>query len=321
MADWKGFERLAERIARDVAPNATVTWDDHLYGHTSETDRQIDVSIRWSEGGQDYLTVVQAKDWRRPADIKAVGEFASVVEDVHATRGVLVCSSGFSQTAKTYARNKGIALYNLHDAESRDWNLDLTIPLLWLDLHPRLRFSCLNHFDAGESLLLFDGLPALSANPAGKNRVKLFSTFERLWNARAIPQTIGGLHTLTSREPVFVLIEDTSGTRQWRPTEFEVVYEVDCQAWLGQFTPAECRGVVDHLDGDVFLPSYLPIGQIPAVRDERWVEIDDPDGVVLNTRGALVTTIGYEIVPGSAQVGDVDLALIQPDEPGHGRRE
>jgi hypothetical protein len=43
--------------------------------------------------------------------------------------------------------------------------------------------------------------------------------------------------------------------------------------------------------------------------------------VVLNTRGALVTTIGYEIVPGSAQVGDVDLALIQPDEPGHGRRE
>jgi len=165
MAYWKGFERLAERIARDVAPHATVSRNDHIDGHLSEKKRQVDVSIRWSDTGHDYLTIVQTKDWRSPADINTVGEFAAVVEDVRATRGVLACRSGFSEGAKTYARNKGIALYNLHDAQSRDWNLDLTIPLLWVDLHPLLHFNSEVHLHAGDSVPLFDGVPALSTDP------------------------------------------------------------------------------------------------------------------------------------------------------------
>ena len=107
MADWKGFERLAERIARDVAPHATVSWNGHIGGHLSEKKRQVDVSIRWSDTGHDYLTIVQAKDWRSPADINTVGEFAAVVEDVRATRGVLACRSGFSEGAKDLRAQQG----------------------------------------------------------------------------------------------------------------------------------------------------------------------------------------------------------------------
>lgn len=314
MADWKGFERLAEQIARDVAPYATVTRNDYIYGHLSKKKRQIDVSIRWSDSGQDYLTIVQAKDWRRAADIKAIGEFASVVEDVSATRGVMVCSAGFSGTTKTYARNKGIGIYNLHDAESRDWRLDLTIPLLWIDLHPRVQVNCQNYFAAGESILLDNGLPILSTRP-GENRINPLSTFERLWNAQAIPHTPGALHTFPpSAEPVSVLFEDTDGNKQWRPTQFEMIYEVDYRAWLGQFTPAECRGFVDYLYHDAFIVSHLPIGQIPVERDERWVEINDPNEVALNTRGTLVTTTSAEIVPGSAKVSDTYAVLIEPDD-------
>jgi hypothetical protein len=313
MANWKGFERLAERIARDLAPSAQVTWNDHLPGQESETDRQIDVSIRWRDGDREYMTIVQTKDWSTPADLVAVGEFAAVVEDVRATRGIMVCRSGFTEKAKTYARNKGIGLYNLHDAESQDWRLQLTIPLLWVDLHPEVRFNCQSYFDAGESLLLDDGVPILSTDP-GKSRINMFSTFERVWNGGAIPRTPGRLHSLGSSEPVSVLIEDTSGNKLWRPTEFEMLYEVDYRAWLGQFRPAECRGLVDYLDDNAFIASHLPIGQIPVERDERWVEIDDPDEVALNTRGTLVTTTGFEILPGSAKVNDLDVSLIEPAE-------
>src|SRR5215216_7546285 len=161
MPDWKGFERLAERIARDLRPDATVTWDDHLRGRISEATRQIDVSIRWSDSDREYLTIVQAKDWGTPADVKAIDAFASVVKDVEATRGVMVCRSGFSRRAKTYARNLGIGLYNLHDAESRDWRLELTIPLLWIDLHPSADFPCRIHLNKGEQLALEDNEPVL----------------------------------------------------------------------------------------------------------------------------------------------------------------
>jgi hypothetical protein len=311
MSDWRGFERLAERIALDLAPStAMIIWDDHLPGQISEIDRQIDVSIRWPDGDEQYLTIVQAKDWGDPADLPAVGEFASVVEDVGATRGVMVCRSGFTHGAKTYARNKGIGLYNLHDAESQNWRLELTIPLLWVDLHPSGQFSCSVHLVKGESLPLDNGFPVLFTHPGGP-RINPVTVFERLWNARAIPDTSSKQHEIQSA-PLSVPVQDTNGETVWRSANLQMVYEVDRKAWLGQFTPDECRGLVDYLDDNAFIASHLPVGQIPVERDERWVEIDDPDEVALNTRGTVVTTIGFEIVPGSSILEDP--AVIQPGE-------
>ena len=304
-SDWKGFERLAERIARDLAPHATITWDDHLPGRISETDRQIDVSIRWTDADREHLTIVQAKDWGTPADVNAVGAFAAVVEDVDATRGVMVCRSGFTRNAKTYARNKGIRLYNLHDAESRNWRLDLTIPLLWIDLHPSAQFDCPIHLNAGEQLPHNNGIPFLSTNPGGP-RVDPITAFESLWNQRAIPDTPGVEHTLDPL-PLVAYAETADGQALWRPTTLQITYQVGRRAWLGQFTPDECRGLVDHLDSDAFTVSHLPIGQIPVERDDRWVEVDDPDSVAVSIRGALVTTIGYEITPGSGAVTDATV--------------
>ncbi len=43
-------------------------------GHESETDRQIDVSIRWSDCDQEYVTIVQTKDWSSPADLPAIAD-------------------------------------------------------------------------------------------------------------------------------------------------------------------------------------------------------------------------------------------------------
>jgi hypothetical protein len=310
MPDWKGFEQLAARIARDLAPQAKVTWDDRLPGRISERDRQIDVSIRWSDDDQQYLTIVQAKDWGDPADLPAVEQFASVVEDVGATRGVMVCRSGFTKGAKPYARNKGIGLYNLHDAESRNWRLELTIPLLWIDLHPSAQFICPIYLRKGESLRRNNGIPLLFTHP-GSPQINPFTVFEQLWNARAIPDKPGKPHAIQSA-PLSVPVENTDGQTVWRSTAFRMVYVVDRRAWLGQFTPDECRGLVDYLDDNAFIASNLPVGQIPVERDERWVEIDDPDEVALNTRGALVTTIGFEIVPGSSTVEDA--TMIPPGE-------
>lgn len=302
MGDWKGFERLAERIARDLAPHATVTWDDHLPGRLSKTSRQIDVSIRWSDAEEQYLTIVQAKDWGDPADLPAVGAFASVIEDVGATQGVMACRSGFTQGARNYARSKGIELYNLHDAESRDWRLELTIPLLWVDLHPSAQFDFHSFYLVqGESCLVDGrGLPLLFTHPGGP-QIDPVALFEQLWNERAVSGAPGVQYSLEA--PLMAIpIEDTSGQPGWRSIGFRIMYEVARRAWLGQFTPDECRGLVDYLHDNAFIASHLPVGQVPVERDERWVEIDDPDGVAVNTRGTVVTTIGFEIAPGSGTV-------------------
>src|SRR5437773_7957303 len=134
MARWQEFEQLAQKILAELQPRAKVVWNDSIYGHLTQSKRQIDVSIRWKEGSDEYLVVVQARDTSDPADVNVVGEFSSVIRDVTANKGILICRSGFTKTAQAYARNCGISLFNLHDAQSINWSLQLTIPILWVEL-------------------------------------------------------------------------------------------------------------------------------------------------------------------------------------------
>src|ERR1700728_1833478 len=103
MTQWQEFEKLAEQILAELQPLTEVKQNDFIYGHLTETNRQIDVSIRWSSGNDTYLTIVQAKDHSRPADIGVVDEFLSVIKDVKETGGFLICGSVFTSTPPPYA--------------------------------------------------------------------------------------------------------------------------------------------------------------------------------------------------------------------------
>lgn len=96
MARWQGFERLAEKIMQDLNPHADVRWDDKIRGRYSGVPRQIDVSVRWPDGDKERLLVIDAKDWKNPADISDVERFAGLARDVGANRSLLVCNKGFT---------------------------------------------------------------------------------------------------------------------------------------------------------------------------------------------------------------------------------
>ncbi len=121
MKKGKDYELLIENLFRQLEPNADITQDDYILGKNSGTKRQIDVSIRFQNMGLTFFTIVQAKDLSRPADIKIVDEFKSVIEDVSANKGILVCSKGFTKNAKVYAEKCGIELLSIHEASKKNW--------------------------------------------------------------------------------------------------------------------------------------------------------------------------------------------------------
>lgn len=96
---WQAYEQLAHKIVAELMPYAEVELDDHIVGGQSETRRQIDVTARWTDGAEHHLLIVQARDRSRPGDVNTIGEFKSVIEDVGASRGILMCSKGFGKAA------------------------------------------------------------------------------------------------------------------------------------------------------------------------------------------------------------------------------
>lgn len=130
-AKWKRFEKLVYEIQKSFAgTTATVTHKDYIMGHTSQVEREIDISIKQKIAQFDILVVIDCKDYASPVDVTTVGEFVSLFEDVRANKGVMVSSNGFTPAAITFAKNKGIETLCLIDSKGVDWKTYITVPLL-----------------------------------------------------------------------------------------------------------------------------------------------------------------------------------------------
>lgn len=276
MPDWLDYQQLAAAIYRDLSPGAVVTHDDHILGLSSGVKRQIDVSIRADICGHSILIVVQAKDLGRPADVNVVGEFKSVVDDVRASKGVLICSGGFSTTAIEYAKGLNIDLCTAHEAASRKWALDLRIPLLWIE--PTIEFVL--DFavrpkqtnpepieldpDAGTWLLSRDG---------GATVQSISQVLCAHWDTPEMSHTPGVQHRL---DLPCSGMELRFGSAYWCPLEsFAFVYTIRNLGWKGTFTFAQCLGILNVSTGVLRAKVRLTDKDIPVQRDPTWEAVED----------------------------------------------
>jgi hypothetical protein len=297
----------------DLLPYAEVTLDDRIVGHDSEIHRQIDVSARWSDGPDTYLLIVQAKDWKKPADVTIVDAFRGAIADVRANAGVLICSGGFSKSAITYAKRVGIRLYDLHDAGSVNWSHELTIPFLWTDYTPQIDLGVIARLEAGDTITDRPKYGPFTLSPDGGVKVlTVMDTFVRNWNSGNLPRTLDAIHGVHSTEPLdlTLLVTDENGEPAWRPAaNLDITYSVRRQAWLGQYRPTECRGLIDFLDGRAFIPTFIDLRDLPT-RDNSWIPVDDPDGIVPTIRGAILTSENHEILVQGQKFSDYNARYL-----------
>lgn len=314
MGRWKEFEKLAEQILAELQPMAEVKWNDFICGHLSGIKRQIDVSIRWSSGEDDYLTIVQAKDYDERVGVEIVDTFLSVIRDVGATGGVLICRSGFARTVSNYARKCGVSLLNLHDAQSTNWSLQLTVPILWVELTPMIKGHLAAYLKSDDRRVITDSLGPWFFTDEGRTRIDPVSTFKNYWNGPDARREVGVEHLLpVDDQPLRAMVLAADGTNQLRPVrEFRVTYTVEQKAWFGRFRPSECRGLIDYLDRQAFIASHLPISEIPVERDESWEEIGDPARIVVSIRGTVVTTRQFIIIQ-DGQAQKLNIRYLGPE--------
>lgn len=102
MKGWRAYERLVALLTTKdfegteftVIPNAKVT------GLISNRKRQIDILIEPRyDSDLKKRVIIDAKNKKRPIDIKEVEAFEGLMRDVNASRGYLICSNGYTKAA------------------------------------------------------------------------------------------------------------------------------------------------------------------------------------------------------------------------------
>ena len=98
--DSKLYEKIVSRLIFDENDfNITIVPNAKIIGSISGRSRQIDVLLDSKNGESDKRIIVDCKFQKRPIDIKKVEEFEGMMRDVNAQRGILICPSGYTQSA------------------------------------------------------------------------------------------------------------------------------------------------------------------------------------------------------------------------------
>ena len=127
--EWLIYERCVAAFVQEGHSGiyTTVLPNVSLIGEISGERRQIDVLIenRW-QGGASSRIIVDAKKRSRPVDIRDVEAFEGMMRDCRATRGIIVCTSGWTDGAVKRAKDAvTITLLEFEKAlDEYDWNYE-----------------------------------------------------------------------------------------------------------------------------------------------------------------------------------------------------
>lgn len=122
---WKLYERVVAKFMSEeydsdewtVIPNARIT------GYISKRKRQVDVLIDYRfDHDLERRIIVDAKERKRPIDIKEVESFEGMMRDVGAHKGFLICTHGYTKAAQNRAQ-KAIGLKIIPESEIEELNI------------------------------------------------------------------------------------------------------------------------------------------------------------------------------------------------------
>jgi hypothetical protein len=131
------YERLVAAFEADAADMGTsVTPNASLIGSISGAPRQIDVLVDARfEGDCKRRIVLDAKLRSRKVDVKDVESFEGMMRDVGASRGILVCTKGYTEAARRRA-DQFIDVRIMEEDEAMEHDFSMTDPCpRCLDLH------------------------------------------------------------------------------------------------------------------------------------------------------------------------------------------
>lgn len=262
---WREYEDLIYKIYKELEPLGTVTKNEMMMGLDSGIAREIDISLRTKVAGHDILIAIEAKKTKRRVDQKVVDGFKSFIQDIRASKGIIICNAGFTKTVRDNAKKYGIDLLTAHDASSKDWQTEIQIPVVKKNVKVQLTIE---HHYVPMGPVTISGVEMPFPDHA-------LHEFLKNWENDSIPKT-PGIHYMPMDPAIINLNKDL-----W-PLQTGIKYEITHRHHFKYFIPVDYRGLKDYLT-ERFTPSFMQFSEsIPYLNDGTWTYIDSPESIAID---------------------------------------
>lgn len=275
MKEGKEYEDFVYKIFSEFFKDFLLKQNDRIIGNQSGRLREIDVSIRGKVDNTDLLFVVQAKDYKNhKADLNVIGNFSSVIKDIGASKGFLVCASGFAKSNSKYAQTLGIELLSVEDIESNKWKAIIEIPIIYVCYIIYYKIS--SSIPGNLLAELFKSQKNFSlTNEDQKNfSIDGGKTFLHINDHIVNFIKNGKANFIDKKEIIFETPLRLSKFPTFEFPTSSLIIEPQKKAFLKYIVPAEYRGIRDHLNKS-FIPTTIKISNISFELDSTFVPIDE----------------------------------------------
>lgn len=110
---------IYQTILKQEGANVEVLHNVSIKG-TTGVSHQIDVHWRFKQAGEEHLVVIECKNYGKNVTLGKIRDFRSVLDDIKASRGIMVTKIGYQSGALVYAKKLGIALKTLRPPTEDD---------------------------------------------------------------------------------------------------------------------------------------------------------------------------------------------------------
>ncbi len=110
---WKDYEIYIYKHFSRLFPDAKISHNVNRTGIISKIKRQIDILVEGEIAGFDISIIIDCKYFSRKVDVKHVESFISFLNDLKASKGILITNKGYSKAAFNRAT------YDTQDIELR----------------------------------------------------------------------------------------------------------------------------------------------------------------------------------------------------------
>lgn len=104
------YQEIVGLIREALDPDATVSIGQWVEG--PDCERDLDVEVRGTVGGERHFALLECKDWNRKVGIGVVDAFESKRHDLGADSASIYSNSGFTRPALRKAKRVGIQLFS-----------------------------------------------------------------------------------------------------------------------------------------------------------------------------------------------------------------
>ena len=287
--DSELFESYAEvilSIYQQLMPNAEIQLNQDVKGIVSKENYRVDILVKPKIAGHDLLLAIQLMPTDEPIKTSQLMPFKLMLEDIKASKGIVISNSGFEKDAIEFANKNMIDLCFLHDSESHDWKSDILIPVVWIEIQPYFSVSFPMLLTKGDEFYK-DIRKWKVRDKKGGNQFPLLQLFVDKWNNKEIPHRTFEEKAvqINSRDLELVMINGKN-----KPLiDLEISYRTNETCWLKYFKPDQYKAIENYVTGNLQF-SEIEMGISPLQKDSSWRLIPDYENIIKNEKISIIMT-------------------------------